>query len=240
MAIVSPIEVPVYPSVILPSRASKYDGANDFELRGGDFTGNIDDPKGIMSGWLCLDGGDGLGLRVYESGGSYIQFARTGGNVVQFFARNAAGATILQMQSTTTLKTDTIFHHAIGAWDLATPGASWLRIDDADVKNLITFTNDTIDYTRPDHAIGAQTGGSAKWNGKISKLYINFGEYLADTTANHRKFISAAGRPVYLGYNGARPTGNQPIGWFPDGGPRNLGYGGDFTVTGALERVGGP
>jgi len=62
-------------------------------------------------------------------------------------------------------------------------------------------------------------------------------EHLAMSSGTNRAKFVSGGSPVDLGTNGATPTGNQPIlflnnayGTFQN----NLGYGGNFTVTGTL------
>lgn len=59
--------------------------------------------------------------------------------------------------------------------------------------------------------------------------------------ANRRKFISANGKPVFLGTDGSKPTGTPPIVFLsqqrndtPNTFNINRGTGGDFTITGTL------
>jgi len=65
-------------------------------------------------------------------------------------------------------------------------------------------------------------------------VYIDFTQ-----TANRRKFISAAGKPVDLGADGSTPTGTAPAIFLsgdasPTGFQFNKGTGGAFTLTGTL------
>lgn len=223
------------------SWAKRFDGIADDQRLITGLAGAIDSPKLIISDWMMFDGGDGVVQEILKAGPINFRFYKLANNSLQLICNNAAGVAILNLSSSNAIVAGTSYHHILIAADMGVPGSASLLIDGVNRKIETTFINDIIDFTLNNWTFSGTNAGANRLNGKKSRMYYNFGEYLDfSLTANVRKFRSASGRPVYPGYNGARPTGNQPIGWFPDGGPRNYGYGGDFVVTGKLERVPGP
>jgi hypothetical protein len=141
------------------------------------------------------------------------------------------------LPSTTDVVGATGLVHVLASANLAT-GLGLLYLNDVDDTGSATLTNDTIDWTRGDFAIGGGSGGQTKLSADVADLYINFGESLdLSVVANRRKFISASGKPVFLGADGSRPTGTAPAVFCS--GPTatwrtNKGAGGGFTENGAL------
>lgn len=228
--------------------SADFDGTNDFTGRGADLTGNGDSKLGVFSGWLRLDGGDGSALRIIThatvtNAGIRVSRATFSGqaNRLGVTAFNAAGTTILQLRSSVAYTASATWLHLLMSWDMAS--ASHLYVSDVDRKDSVTFTDDTIDYTQSDYGIGGATDGSDKFNGALAELYFAPGQYLDfSTEANRRKFITAGGKPVYLGPTGALPTGTAPLVYFHldkneavANFATNRGTGGNFSITGTLE-----
>jgi hypothetical protein len=120
-----------------------------------------------------------------------------------------------------------------------------LLIDQEDVldRTALITTNDTIDYTRSDHAVAAAVDGNLTLNSDLGELYLNFADYLdLNDPPNRKKFITADGNPVYLGAEGRGPTGNRPAiyMWGDSEFEINVGSGGDFGVTAAFTGAGEP
>lgn len=106
-------------------------------------------------------------------------------------------------------------------------------MNDVSDLSVTTETNDTIDYTFGDTAIGIRVHNlSSPWDGCLGEVYFT-NEFLdLDVAENRAKFISG-GLPVDLGSDGSTPTGTQPILYFSgdlSSFPTNLGSGGSFTV----------
>jgi hypothetical protein len=105
--------------------------------------------------------------------------------------------------------------------------------------NALTSTG-SIDYTNAQFFVGQANGGANRMNACIGDLYVaqEFGSAL--DTALQAKFLDANGLPVQLGQYGQRVTGNSPLIFLrnPFGSfevnNSDLGFQGDFTVTGAL------
>ena len=222
---------------------SKFDGTNDYLTRGADLTGIADGKAGTISCWVRKDGGDG-GTRIIASSGSNgkIQFYIDSGNKVVIQGLNSASAIILTLTSTGTYTTSAVWFHVVASWDLAA-GVGRLYINNVDVlAGGATLTNDTIDYaSAADFFVGAGSAGFGKFNGAIADLWFNTTYLDISQSANRAKFIDQSTlRPVPLGAKGELPTGSQPLlylGRDYANFQTNLGSGGNFTVTGALERA---
>lgn len=217
-----------------------FDGSNDWLNRGADLTSNANGKKFLFSGWFRLDGGDGAGQVIYENTGARISIRRHTDDKIRVISRNTSGTIILNCLSTGTYTTDATWRHLLVGVDLSVPEI-FIYVDDVDDTGTPSvLTDDTIDFTRAEHVVGANTIGNVKFNGCFADIYFNStsGDYLDfSTESNRRKFIDASGNVVDLGSDGSTPTGNQPIIFFSGtttGWETNLGYGGGFTENGAL------
>ena len=233
-----------YDNPLVLCDSADFDGTNDYMLRGGGLTGAADSKTGIFSCWYRIDGGDG-NLRYLMQGvvsGITSRFrvwqAQTT-NLIEVTGMNAAGGTILNLQSSAYTAGAT-WLHILASWNLATPISS-LYINDVD-DNTPTLTDDTIDYTLADWAIATRTDAAGKLDGCLAEFYFAPGQYLDFSNVyNRRKFISATGKPVSLGATGSLPTGTAPVVYQRGADAAavatfatNLGTGGDFTITGTL------
>jgi hypothetical protein len=141
-----------------------------------------------------------------------------------------------------------------GAWvcvlfsvDLADSGKRHFYYGDTDTSpTWVAYTDDAIDNTVADWAVGAAANGSADWDGCFAEMWYKIGTYIDfSNEGNRRKFISEGGKPVFLGPTGSLPVGSAPDCYFhlADGEAvanfaTNRGAGGDFTVTGTLATCG--
>lgn len=219
------------------------DFSSDYMLRGAGLTGAADSKSGVLSWWMRLDGGDGSSLHVLNSTGNNIIALRRTDNIVGIGGENAAGTEILLLRSTGTYTAGAAWLHVLASWDLAT-GAGHLYINDANDLDTGTdvLTNDTIDYTVADWAVGGTPVPAATFDGCLADVYFAPGQYLdLSLVHNRRKFISASGKPVHLGTTGALPTGTAPLIYLHLDDAEavanfatNRGTGGDFSITGTL------
>ena len=227
--------------------AADFDGTNDYMLRGAELTGMADSKSGIASVWFRLDGGDSsdlyaLGNLTSEAPNGF-GVSRQNTNKFAVWGVNAAGTKILHLRTINTYTTGNTWRHVLASWDLATAGARHLYINDVSNLDVITFINDTLDYTKGEFSCGSNAAGANKMNGALAEVYFAPGQYLDfSVEANRRKFISASGKPVNLGTDGSTPTGVAPIVYFylGDGDTvanfaTNRGTGGNFTITGTLD-----
>lgn len=224
--------------------AADFDGANDYMLRGSGLTGAADSKTGIFSAWVRMDGGDGNLSMILDMALGQASFRRSSDNNFRATLCSDSGNIKLDIETRGEDYTaSTAWRHMLVSWDLGTPGAMHMYINDVSDMFMSVFINDTIDYTVSNWAVGGSTSGASKLNGALAEMYFAPGQYLDFSVAsNRRKFISTNGKPVSLGADGSTPTGVQPLVYLhlDDGDSAsdfgvNLGSGGDFSVTGSLD-----
>lgn len=221
--------------------SADFDGANDFMLRGAGLTGAADSKSGILACWVRIDAGDGVAARYMESTDLRFLFVKNNTNTLAVGCKNSAGTEILLLRTAATFTAGATWIHFLASWDLAT-AAGHLYINDVSDAGTTTLTDGTIDYTVANWGIGSIGLAAPSADGCLAELYFASGQYLDfSIVANRRRFISANGKPVWLGTDGAIPTGTAPIIYqrVADGAAvatfaTNLGTGGDFSITGTL------
>lgn len=230
--------------------AVKFDGFSSYMKRGAGLSGIADSKKGIFATWARIDGGDGTFQRLFCSansiGSSFTRFIveRASSNKITIGGERAGGGNILQLETSGAYLASAAWIHVLASWDLGA-GLGHLYVNgSSDLDVGPTLTDDTIDYTQADWAVGASGGGAFKFNGALAELYFAPGQYLDfSVEANRRKFISASGKPVNLrGAHG--PTGSPAAVYLhvndgaaaADFAKNNYGAtGGPFTITGSLD-----
>ena len=221
------------------ANAVDFDASNDFMLRGGDLTGNADGQEGTLSVWFRIDGTDGSRIAISTTSSSRVNFRRRStSNAFQIELENTSGTAILDMETSAALTASSTWRHILASWDLSVPVAHLFLDGVNDEAGGSTETDDTIEYTRSEHSVGATGGGGDKWDGCISEFYANFAEFIDITIASNRdKFRDGSGKPVSLGSDGSLPTGTAPIIYFNGDSTNfqtNQGTGGAYSVTGSL------
>ena len=223
----------------LPIFGASFDGTNDYLTRGAGYTGSVDGKVGIYACRIRFNGGDGVQQRIHSSV-VFSALLKNANNTISAVGYNVASSNILNLVSNTAYTSSSGYINILASWDLANSLAH-LYINNVDDENTgaTTKTNDTIDYTQANHSIGGEFNGNFKCNADINVLYFNPAAYIDITSsANRLKFFDAAGKwvPSRTG-NGSEPTGTAPILYVPlqyTVFQRNLGTGGQLTVTGAL------
>lgn len=219
--------------------AVKYDGINDYLIRGATITGIADGQKGTLSCWLRFDGGDGANQIIFsEVATSKFAFIRNSSNFLSLIGKNSASTTILSSITTALFTAGPGWYHFLSSWDLSVPtGTTYIN----DVSSAFgTATNDTLDYTVTNWNIAADSAFANKFNGAMSELYFTTTYLDLTTTSNRRKFITAALYPVSLGTDGSVPTGTAPLVYMKDPAATagtNSGTGGAWTLTGTAEKA---
>jgi hypothetical protein len=232
---------------LLGCDSADFDGTNDYMTRGAGLTGAADGKAGTISFWCRLDGGDSATIRVMSNaitvGGALNRFTavRFSDNTFVIAGVNAAGSTILNLVSASTYTASATWLHVMASWNLATAAAHLYVSDVEDLAAGSTLTDDSIDYTVADFAIGALADGQTKFDGCLAEFYLAL-EYIDLSVATNRaKFISTTGKPMGLGLTAQFPSGTSAIVYqhLNDGEAvanfaANAGTGGDFTITGTL------
>lgn len=228
--------------------AVNFDGTNDYLTRGAGLTGAADSKQVTGSFWIKFASDDATFRRILTSvttvGGATTRtrMLRTANEQFQLIGVNAANTNILNLASATVgAIVAGNWYHILFSADLAVAsGAHHVYVNDADDSNTGGLhTDDTLDFTLADWAIGANADGGTKADYDIADLMVWFGTYLDLTvTANRRMFITAAGKAVDPdATGGAIDTLGDPIirqtnavaSW-----ETNAGTGGGFTENGAL------
>jgi len=217
-----------------------FDGSNDYLTRGSGLTGASDGKKGALVAFVTFDTAPASAIEyvLHGTGGAFI-FRRDADGVFRIIAENSGGSTILNMATSTAYETADTVYCVMASWDLATPGSNQLYVNDVSDVVTTTFTNDTIDYTVADWAVGADVGGSNKITGNVLSVWFDpTGNLDFDTETNRRKFLDEQDNPTFVGGYGQLPTGSQPIVYLGMRGEAsfetNLGSGGDFTENGTM------
>lgn len=226
---------------IYTAAAVSFDGTNDYLTRGAGLTGAADGKLFTLSFWFWFRGSDATTQRLFDmnSGGTRVTLQKNAANKFSITARNAVAADLIGSgQSTTT------YTSAMSAWswfglsvDLGNNAMHWY-VDGSSVKSGgTTLTNDNLDFTVSNVAVGASIAAAEKSFVDMAEFYFTT-EYIDfSVQANREMFRSSAGKPVSLGANGSTPTGTQPLIYLANPlatWKTNLGSGGGFTENGAL------
>ncbi|KKM23784.1 hypothetical protein LCGC14_1611660 [marine sediment metagenome] len=236
---------PTGPVTITPD-AADFDGSDDRLFRSGALSTITDGKQGLISVWFKLGAENASGRMIHISDVTEGSFAKVDVNLsgsgkfaVVGRPTGASASPILNMSSIGTSTTADVWVHAMASWDLGAGPIAQMYINNVEDRAVsITATDNTIDYSFGDTAIGARSWtAGAFWNGCLGELYFT-NEFLdLDTASNREKFISG-GLPVDLtggGDAGALPTSTAPILYFSGDSaafPTNLGTGGSFSVEG--------
>lgn len=225
---------------------ARFDGTNDYMVRSSDLAGNVDGRLGIFSVWLRLDAAPVGGKYVIFDGEQehFSVYLESDGRFT-VFGSDPVASNRLAITSSNVYSTGTTWIHLLASWNLTIAGSGRLYISDVSDYIEVHYTNLDIDYTQTKWNVGVLNAlsGANIFNGGMAELYFATGQYLDfSLAANRRKFITATGKPVNLGVDGSRPTGVVPIVYLrvADGAAastfaNNLGSGGNFTITGALD-----
>ena len=221
--------------------ANDYNGTTNFALRGADLTGNADSKVCTFSCWFRVDGGDGTLRRMLTDSIVATSFFMGTDNKFRFILKDTGFVTIIDARTITTFASGAAWHNVIISVDLAAARVQFVVDGVPETPTITTGPIDaTINWTNPNHAVGATIAGAVKWDGCISQLYFNNAKSI-DLQANNnfRAFIDLDGNPVFLGGLGTFPTKTAPILFFPDADPSaNIGTGGNYVNQAALAACG--
>lgn len=164
------------------------------------------------------------------------------GTVVEFFlSDNGQNNTLVAHTGSVP---NGVWHHLLGTarTNLAT-GSKIVKLylDDVDVTADILDTDSSFSIAMNGRELVVLGDGFGGITGDFADLWLAPGQSLLTgsdiSEATRRKFISATGKPVYLGGNGEVPTGVAPSVFFSGDSaafPTNRGTGGAFTLTGSF------
>jgi hypothetical protein len=238
------------------ANAVYFDGTTDYLTRGAGLTGAADSKMWTFSFWARRDavGPTVIPLRAHTSVGGGSGTHRTR---IQWQTSNEAFVTMGSKVGSASSTCDATYC-TLSLWDEWVPsGATWrhflVSVDMSSTGKRHVYTNDVssidavnpysnqlIDFTYPEWAVGGYADGSGLGAYDIADVMVWVGTYVDfSVAANRRKFISATGKPVDPKLpGGAIETLGAPIvGFF---GPtatwhqNTAGTGGAFTSHGTL------
>lgn len=229
------------PTTAYTANAVRFDGVAARLDRDDDLNGASDVPQFSASMWFNLQGGDGVDMGLISNDDLGYLIRRGDANELTVILRSDLAGGLWRVNSTAAFSTASNpgWHHLlIGANFIASPVAK-VYLDDSPLAVTTEFgpTAGDVDWTANNHFVGAVGDGSGLLNADLADPWYTK-EYLdPDVLANRRKFIDAAGKPVFLGDDGELPTGTDAIAFFSGdttGWHLNRGFGGGFTENGIL------
>jgi len=229
------------------ANAVTFDGTNDYIEKTTALTGIADSETFTFSAWVKMNDGDD------DQGVPYNIFEITTGIVSRLIITKydtasvanhlliqgsiSTGTVILNIRSAAeSLRVSSGWVHILVSIDMSDTGKRHLYLNDVSDLSVVTYANDTIDFDVAISRVGLNVAGD-KLPADMSDLWFDTSYIDLSVEANRRKFITAAGKPAFLGFDGSRPTGAAPL-VFLSGATAdwhtNKGSGGGFTENGAL------
>lgn len=137
---------------------------------------------------------------------------RNAAGKVRLFARNSSGTTILDVATTDNVIAAAGVYNIQASVDLTNIASAKIIVNDVSrAVTVTTLTNDNIDFTTGEFAIGANAAGSNKISGDLYRVWLDLSANLDFTSETvRRKFSDANSVPVFLGISGELPTGSIP------------------------------
>ena len=222
---------------------AQLNGTSNGIEKGGDLTGIANGKSGTVSMWCNFTGASSgaqvlWNTRQNATIGTTLYTYRGADGKIGIWALNSAGAYIMVAATTANIAASAGLYHIYMSWDLAVSNQIKIYVNGVDqALTISTFTNDTIQYSVPNHGFGGNLYSpfTPTTPAMVGQLYVNYSTYL-DPVTNISKFYNA-GKPVSLGTSGQIPTGISPIVYL-DGDATsiltNRGTGGNFAAFGTL------
>jgi len=222
-----------------------------------DLVGNTPGKKGTISMW-CKFSDASTTQNIWTSrdnfgNGDMLDFRIMNGNL-HLYGRSpdSTNNNPVQLEAITSTRpcsASNTWYHIFASWDMTVLNRVNVWVNGvAQTLTITTFvTGGTINYTTQNHGIGGVLYNPfvATGLGFIGQVYVNFSEYVDPATSIGKFYDAQNNRPIYLGANGAIPTGNSPIvhldfdSTYSSTSIVNSGTGGNFVSVGAVS-VGTP
>ncbi len=210
------------------------DGANDFLSRSSDFSGNADSKTFTFSGWV-YNSATGV---IYSITSNQFHFF-INGDGFNLTANNAATSLILNASINVGVPLAT-FSHILISIDLADSGNRAVYINDVlTTVTWSTYVNDSIDFTKADHAVGANTAGGSPLLGRLSDVFFDYTYRDLSIESNRRLFTTIDPNRGLISIGGGQLATLSPIFTAftdPEDQTLNQGTGGAWTVNGTMVR----
>lgn len=220
-------------------RSAAFDGATRL-TRGAAITGSTITSKFTFSSWIRPTG-TGVQRILNDNAGASGNRIVLVNNFVEITGVNAGGVQVLRVTSLTALSLN-VWNHVLISVDLTDPLKCWITINGvASLFTVTTYTNDTMDFTTSNWAIGSDLAGANPFTGSLADLWFDDGFYIdLSIPVNVGLFLSSRNGPVKVGQTGEIPMAGVLPSVYMSGNylswQLNKGRGGGFAVTaGALK-----
>jgi hypothetical protein len=220
--------------------AVDFDGTNDHLTRADDFIGNTDGKTFTFSAWVYISAYTAGFAPILEAGSKVQIYIDSSVGRLNVYMQNSAGTAVLnafsQSPTEPAIALNT-FNHILVSVDLTNTAKRHLYINDVAMTfSYSTYTNANIDFTNTNYRIAYSTNGPTRLKGRLSNLFLDYTYRDFTVTANRRLFVTSDMKPA------SGQASLSPIMYLPMSSPStvatNLGTGGDFALTGSVERSG--
>lgn len=218
--------------------AIDFDGANDYLSRSSDLVGNADGKTFTFSAWVYKKLPDSFVYIVANTSLRFQVLLQSDG--IQFREYNASGTEILNAQTAAGVELPaSTWCHILFSVDLSSTTKRRFFIDDREVSlTYLTYTNDDVDFTQGNWAVGADVNNTWPAEIRLAHVYLDHTYRDLSIEANRRLFITDDLKPAKK----ADVAALNPILYLPLDDATipglNLGTGGDFALNGVVARSG--
>ena len=215
--------------------STKFENYNESFNKSSDLTGNSDGKTFTFSFWIYPTPENNNTMKIYHTSGSWkntISWSPSGTIFVSFFNNESSGGTVFEIQNPDLVCPSNTWSHVIFSADMSDTTKRHLYINDSEATPSWSYSNQTIDWTRTNHAIGDDlTSSTGNFNGYMAHFFFDKTYRNLSVTSNRRYFIddakgstspstqSALNPLIYLPM-----TSDYSVG-------QNLGSGGTFSAT---------
>lgn len=189
-----------------------FDGSTDY-LDSSPLTGIADGKKFTVVAVVRFANAASASEVVIESTSNAFSVYRFPDGDIRIRAENAGGAEIVSVLTNNTPCAAAGTYVIMISGDTNVSGSTQIYVNGVDCPlDVVTFTNDTIDYTVAEYSIGANVAGSTQFSGDMYSIWFSAVDALDfDSQSVRRRFVTDNNTPIYLGANGELPTGTSPI-----------------------------
>ncbi len=170
--------------------------------------------------WAKFEGSDGVTMSILETFSGTCDISRnatTPTASMNIRLRNQGLQDVWAQTSASEYLADSGWHCFMASIDADVADSPSMWVDDVLENDNPVQTVDAV-YSSQNNAT---IPGASTLVGCLGPIWINDSYIDFRIEANRRKFLSAAGKPVYLGEHGELPTGTPPRDFFPNGDPTN-------------------
>ena len=217
--------------------STKFSGSSQYLSKSSDLTGNANGKTFTVSFWINPTDDTNTTKYIYHTSGSWrntISYGTNGTIFVSFFQSASGGGTVFEIQNPEIRLGFGGWNHVIFSADMTDTSKRHLYINDQAASATYTHTNNNIDFTRTQHAIGEDlTASTGNLQGYLAHFFLDYTYRDLSVESNRRTFIdSARGSTSVSTLSALNPilylpmTSGYSIG-------ENEGTGGDFSAVGS-------